>query len=84
MARQSGGTYYRDDFIRYLEDLNPAFKVDAELTLEQLQWAKAVMDAGTLKRLSSGMGMVDVNTKSTVPISEAKYLVGKELQSSIL
>ncbi|BBR37576.1 hypothetical protein KAM338_18620 [Aeromonas caviae] len=79
MARQSGGTYYRDDFIRYLEDLNPAFKVDAELTLEQLQWAKAVMDAGTLKRLSSGMGMVDVNTKSTVPISEAKYLVGKEL-----
>lgn len=74
-----GGTLYEPMFFRYLEELNPYFKTDSELTFAQVAWVKQLVDSGNILRFRKAIAHVKINPKSSIPELDANYAIGVEL-----
>ncbi|MFM5433551.1 hypothetical protein ACET9P_22090 [Aeromonas veronii] len=79
MRKLHGGGLYNKLFDRYLEEVNPYFRFDGPLDINQVVWAKKFIDDGFFNKMKKAARRVGVNPSSNVDIHNAEYAIGREL-----
>lgn len=79
LRKKWGGDDYDKVFNMYISDLNPYFKTDGEINVDQAIWTKQFVDSEMFLGFKSAVDKVKINPKSNIPHDEAKFLLGKEL-----